>query len=280
MARARNIKPGFFKNEELGALPMGARILFVGLWTLADREGRMEDRPARIAAEIFPYDRDICPDMVSTWVDLLAGFVIRYTVNGNKYIAINNFAKHQAPHVKEQASTIQAPSLIGLAPSLIGLAPDMHLPRQCVAPPDSLNPDSLNPDKNLYSAKAAEDRLKAMGWEGASKTPERVCDAIADLDLVDFPESKALTSPFMIICRLNWFNDFMAFYWSQDDKRRARAKYFEKVTSRELQEIVEQAVIDQTPEMEKREPKFRKHAATWLHGECWMNQPTLLDGAQ
>ena len=111
MARARNIKPGFFKNEELGAIPMGARLLFVGMWTLADREGRLEDRPARIAAEVFPYDREICVSTVSNWIDALAGFVTRYTVNGGKYIAINNFAKHQTPHVKEQASTIPAPYL-------------------------------------------------------------------------------------------------------------------------------------------------------------------------
>ncbi|MCX5689585.1 MAG: phage replication protein, partial [Planctomycetota bacterium] len=85
MARARNIKPGFFKNEELGAIPMGARLLFVGMWTLADREGRLEDRPARIAAEVFPYDREICVSTVSTWIDALAGFVTRYTANGGKY---------------------------------------------------------------------------------------------------------------------------------------------------------------------------------------------------
>jgi len=130
----------------------------------------------------------------------------------------------------------------------------------------------------ISPAVAAEDRLRLMGWEGVSKTSEKVCDAIADLDLKDFPESRALTSPYMIICRLNWFNDFMAFYWRQDDKRKARVKYFEKVTSHELQETVEQAVIAQTVEMTKREKQHRKLAATWLHGECWMNQPSLLDG--
>ena len=35
---------------------MSARLLFVGLWTIADRNGRLEDRPKRIRAELFPYD--------------------------------------------------------------------------------------------------------------------------------------------------------------------------------------------------------------------------------
>ena len=44
MARARNIKPGFFKNELLVGLPYEYRLLFIGLWTIADRDGRFEDR--------------------------------------------------------------------------------------------------------------------------------------------------------------------------------------------------------------------------------------------
>jgi hypothetical protein len=48
MPRTRQIKPGFFKNDELAELPIEARLLFAGLWTIADREGRLEDRPKKI----------------------------------------------------------------------------------------------------------------------------------------------------------------------------------------------------------------------------------------
>ena len=54
--RARNIKPGFFKNDTLAELEFAARLLFIGLWGLADRAGRLEDRPKKIKAEVFPYD--------------------------------------------------------------------------------------------------------------------------------------------------------------------------------------------------------------------------------
>ena len=36
MARTRSIKPSFFKNEYLAECEPMARLLFVGLWTLAD----------------------------------------------------------------------------------------------------------------------------------------------------------------------------------------------------------------------------------------------------
>jgi len=43
--RSRNIKPGFFMNELLPEIELLGRLLFIGLWLLADREGRLEDRP-------------------------------------------------------------------------------------------------------------------------------------------------------------------------------------------------------------------------------------------
>ena len=64
MARARNIKPAFFSNEILAELPPLARLLFIGLWCLADRKGRLQDRPKRIKHELLGYD-----DVTSAEVD-------------------------------------------------------------------------------------------------------------------------------------------------------------------------------------------------------------------
>ena len=107
MARSRNIKPGFFKNEELGDLPATFRLFFIGLWCVADREGRLEDRPKRLWAELMPYD----PFEGDAALEKLAArhFVVRYEANGVRCIQIKNFTKHQAPHYKEVASEIPAP---------------------------------------------------------------------------------------------------------------------------------------------------------------------------
>jgi len=102
MPRARNIKPSFFVDEELVELSFSTRLLFIGLWTLADREGRLPDKPKTIKMSVFPCDRvdvDKGLDELQT-----AGFLVRYVVDNKGYIEIRNFAKHQRPHPNEAAS--------------------------------------------------------------------------------------------------------------------------------------------------------------------------------
>lgn len=106
MARARNIKPGFFTNELLVELDFAARLLFIGLWTEADREGRLEDRPKKIKMAIFPADSVEIDPMLNDLQRL--GFIDRYESNGLKVIQIVNWAKHQNPHHTEKASFLPA----------------------------------------------------------------------------------------------------------------------------------------------------------------------------
>ncbi|MEQ5753237.1 hypothetical protein ABN357_19495 [Providencia rettgeri] len=149
MARARNIKPGFFTNDDLAECEPLARILFVGLWTVADREGRLEDKPRKIKAMVLPYDDADCDKLLSQ----LHGknFITRYVVDGNEFIQINNWKKHQNPHMKEAASEI--PEQV-TQPTDIKEAPEKHHTSTVqepeenqTIPADSLNliPDSLNP---------------------------------------------------------------------------------------------------------------------------------------
>ncbi len=83
------------------------RLLFVGLWTIADREGRLEDRPKRIKAEIFPYESVQVEPLLKRLHE--AGFIVRYEVGGVPYIAIPSFLRHQNPHHREAPSRIPAP---------------------------------------------------------------------------------------------------------------------------------------------------------------------------
>jgi hypothetical protein len=148
MARSRNIKPAFFKNEILGQADPYLSLLFVSLWTLADRDGRLEDRPLRIKAETFPY-REVS-DFNGYLTQLEQhGFIERYKVGELAIIQVVNFRKHQAPHNTEKASELpEKPidSLVTVKPPLkdVGLTQAKR--------PDSLNTDSLIPDNKPSSA--------------------------------------------------------------------------------------------------------------------------------
>lgn len=107
MSRARNIKPGFFRNADLVELSIEARLLFIGLWTIADREGRLEDRPKQIKMEIYPADSFDVSALLEELAD--TDMLDRYEVGGKKYIQIVNFTKHQNPHRDERASAIPPP---------------------------------------------------------------------------------------------------------------------------------------------------------------------------
>ena len=145
MARSRNIKPGFFLNDQLAECDPLARLLFAGLWCIADREGRLEDRPKRIKAEVLPYDNCDVDELLRQLAD--HDFIIRYEVDGNAYIQVTNFKKHQNPHVKEASSIIPPPPDNELASEMHHTSTVQEHEKNSSFPADSLNliPDSLNP---------------------------------------------------------------------------------------------------------------------------------------
>jgi hypothetical protein len=156
MARARNLKPGLFRNEILGVADPFLTILFEGLWVIADREGRLEDRPLRIKADVFPYREGLNVDTMLTWL-AEQGFIIRYTVGGKAFIQIAEFAKHQNPHKDEKKSEIPAPNLHGATS-----VQDQEESGTCRASsliPDSLPliPDSLDNSSPAPKAASVED---------------------------------------------------------------------------------------------------------------------------
>ena len=175
MARARNIKPGFFRNADLVELPMEARLLFIGLWTLADREGRLEDRPKQIKMEIFPADSVDCDALLGQLAS--TGMVARYEVDGKRYLQVVNFTKHQNPHRDEKTSIV--PDQSGYVAS-IEPAPKKHRASTVQTPgePDAgtvaigLNPESgfLNPDSRTL----IPDSLTEPACAGIERTPEAV----------------------------------------------------------------------------------------------------------
>lgn len=179
MARSRNIKPGFFTNDSLAEIHPLGRILFAGLWTIADREGRLEDRSKKIKAQVLPYDDCNVSDLLN---DLHSrGFIVRYAVGSENYIQIVNWDKHQQPHVKETNSLIPAPDEHGASTVQI---PD----RTDTKTPDSLNliPDSVNPIKRTSPKPKASTKVAKATTE---PNMEELYGVLAELaKAADLPE--------------------------------------------------------------------------------------------
>jgi len=109
VARIRTIKPEFFLHEGIADLELSARLAFIGLWCLADREGRLEDRPRSIKVQVLPYDNIDVDKVLEALKD--AGFITRYEIAGQRLIQVRGFVKHQKPNPKEVASTLPPPPL-------------------------------------------------------------------------------------------------------------------------------------------------------------------------
>lgn len=109
MPRSRELKYSFFTDEEIAQLGPWARLLFEGLWCLADCDGRLEDRPLRIKAMVFPYDTlDI--EALLDELDRASGdFIQRYEVDGKKYIQVRTLKKNQHFHPKERPAGFPSP---------------------------------------------------------------------------------------------------------------------------------------------------------------------------
>ena len=54
--RIRQVRPEFWSDEVVAALPDGARLFYIGLWNVADDAGWLEWRPTRIGALLYPYE--------------------------------------------------------------------------------------------------------------------------------------------------------------------------------------------------------------------------------
>ena len=165
MARSRNIKPSFFVNDDLAKISPLGRLLFIGLWTIADREGRLQDKPEKIKVQILPYDKMNVNKLLQDLND--AGFILRYKTENCPCIQILNFHKHQKPHIKEQESELPAPIVHGASmvqsTTLTG-----------TSPADSFNPliDSLNPIEPEKLPPIPYDKIKNLYNEICTNLPK------------------------------------------------------------------------------------------------------------
>lgn len=137
MARIRSIKPEFWTDEKVVELSAFARLLFIGLWNFADDEGRMVCSPKRIKMQIFPSDSVDCSALLG---EIRGESLIElYVVDGQEYLQINGFTKHQKVDKR--------------TPSKLPPPPDHHPESPRVVPTEGIK-EGIKEGKGCISANA------------------------------------------------------------------------------------------------------------------------------
>lgn len=105
MARIRTIKPDFFTSEDIMALSPLARLLYIGTWLEADREGRLHWKPSTLKVRYLPSDdcdvKALCEELTKRRLVMLYG---------DGLACIPRFKDHQFINGKETPSKLPPPS--------------------------------------------------------------------------------------------------------------------------------------------------------------------------
>jgi hypothetical protein len=95
--KIRTIKPAFWSSAKIASVSREARLVFIGLWNVADDEGRLLGGTKGLAGLLFEHDEDVGAREIASWLDQLegCGLIHRYSVAGVGYIDIPGFFEHQ-----------------------------------------------------------------------------------------------------------------------------------------------------------------------------------------
>ena len=97
--RIRTIKPEFWRSDDIAALSIEDRLLFIGLWSYVEDNGVGRDDPQLIQCDLYPHDI-FTEASVRTHGGLMRlsqqGLITRFEgPDGRRYLQINSWDKHQ-----------------------------------------------------------------------------------------------------------------------------------------------------------------------------------------
>lgn len=114
--RIRSIKPEFWRSDDIAALPISARLLFIGLWSYVDDNGVGLDKLPSIAADLFADDLAVDPAetlrRVAADTTRLsdAGLILRYEAGGKPLLYVTKWESHQIVKNPSKGHLYELPS--------------------------------------------------------------------------------------------------------------------------------------------------------------------------
>ena len=93
MARKRMIDPNIWQSEDFSKLSTLGKLVFIGLFSLADDEGRGRSNPVYLKSTLFPYEEGIrSTDIDKTLSEISSNMsVIFYSCDGSSYYSLYNW---------------------------------------------------------------------------------------------------------------------------------------------------------------------------------------------
>ena len=113
----RMIHTSIWASEQFATLSKTGRLLFIGIITHSDDEGRFKASSALIRAEIFPYD-DMSSEAIEKEINNVAdsGLIVLYEVNGQRYGYLPTWETYQTLR-KDRVKSSSIPTPTGWQPS-------------------------------------------------------------------------------------------------------------------------------------------------------------------
>lgn len=258
--RIRTVKPEFWRSDDVDALPLEDRLLFIGLWMIADDDGRAAYKPTAIMADLFAGDME--RDLPATYDRVVSGLkrlengglIVRYEAQGRAYFWIPTFTEHQVIN-RPSASRLPPPP----EPPTSGNTPDGALMEEDVA---------------THGVVSGHSRLKGKegkGKEGVSRS--------GDLALLPPPTERPKRRRPAAQTEDPHFDEWYKIYPRHDARLDAVRAY-----NRALRKpgVTVETLLDgarryrRLVEAERREKRHMALPATWLNGERWNDEPTRI----
>jgi hypothetical protein len=246
---------------------MAARLLFPGLWMMSDRDGRLEYRPKRIKAEVFPYDsHSIDIDVLCNELEN-AGMIARYEFDGVRYLWIPGFARHQNLSMQERNTVSSLPP------------PPERITKPVPVQDEFINDNILVMNQDTPGDESISLNTETLNTETLSKDISRVPndDAHVTPSRTTKPSRTSKPSP-----EIRRFDEFWALYPHKKAKQDAikawgRIKPDEALFSRIMDAVREQL---QSEDWRKENGRFIPYPATWLNSGRWEDVVTPPEGVQ
>lgn len=232
MARIRSTHPGQWTDEGFISCSPLARLLCLGIRNEADDQGIFEWKPVTLKLRLLPVDN---VDIGALLSELEANNQIkRFEAGGRQFGAIRNFRRFQRP--KSPKAVWPMPddfrNYVGLTAAHSEIDDDEEGPIPPAAEPDTYNMSGV-PESN--------EQREEVGGKREKNPP-----ILADFEA-----------------------------WYQAYPRRVARKAAEKAYKKARETATAEQLLAGArayADDPQRKPEFTKHPATWLNGECWLDE--------